>query len=149
MDSVQRHRPLDGVAAYPPGAVDRNGQSYQYKEGENMMIEENAGGGPYKRWPGLQYHPDDIKGKGEPSYSIEKALNEHSLEETEGADGVEMTSGVNKRSVDANRWRSGSNGYRSEAFAADNDESNLERRSSLSNRLRKRVGSLKKKLSEE
>lgn len=25
------------------------------------------------------YHPDDIKGKGEPSYSIEKALKEHKI----------------------------------------------------------------------
>lgn len=135
VDSVQRHHPLDGVAAYPPGMTDRNGHTYNYQEGENMMIEENAGGGPYKRWAGVQYHPDDIKGKGEPSYSIEKALKEHNLEEKEG--GVEMR--------DNNRSRSGSGAYRSEAFANDNDETGLGRKDSLSNRIKRRVGSLRNK----
>lgn len=134
VDAVQRHHPLDGVAAYPPGMTDRNGHTYNYKEGDNMMVEENAGGGPYKRWAGLQYHPDDIKGKGEPSYSIEKALKEHSLEEKNG--GVELQ--------DTNRRRSGSSAYRSEAFANDNDDG-LGRRTSLSNRIKRRVGSLRKK----
>lgn len=46
-----------------------------------MMIDGNPAGGAYKRWPGVQYHPDDIKGKGEPSYSIEKALKEHGGDE--------------------------------------------------------------------
>ena len=40
-----------------------------------------------------QYHPDDIKGKGEPSYSIEKALKGH---RHDMADGIEMSSGVNR-----------------------------------------------------
>ena len=80
-DSVEGHRPLDGVAAYPPGAMDRNGHTYNYVQGENMMIAEGAGGGAYKRWPGVQYHEDDIKGKGEPSYSIEKAFKESKLGE--------------------------------------------------------------------
>lgn len=135
IDAVQRHHPLDGVATYPPGTTDRNGQTYNYKEGDNMMLDENAGGGPYKRWAGVQYHPDDIKGKGEPSYSIEKALKDHSLEEKEG--GVEMQ--------DKNRSRSGSGAYRSEAFANDNDGSGLGRKDSLSNRIKRRVGSLRKK----
>ena len=135
IDSVRHHHPLDGVAAYPPGATDRNGHTYDYKEGDNMMTEETAGGGPYKRWPGVQYHPDDIKGKGEPSYSIEKALKDHSLEEKE--DGVELQ--------DTGRSRSGSGAYRSQAFANDNDESGLGRKSSLGNRIKRRVGSLRKK----
>lgn len=77
IDSVRGHRPLDGVAAYAPGETDRNGHIYNYREGDNMMIDGNPAGGAYKRWPGVQYHPDDIKGKGEPSYSIEKALKDH------------------------------------------------------------------------
>lgn len=50
MDSVQKHRPLDGVAMVPPGMHDRNGNLYEYQEGPNMMIED---GGNYKRWPGV------------------------------------------------------------------------------------------------
>lgn len=135
MDSVQRHRPLDGVAAYPPGTTDRNGQRYDYTEGENMMLDERAEGGAYKRWAGVQYHPDDIKGKGEPSYSIEKALKEHSLEEKDNG-GIEMST---------NRSRSGSTAYRNDAFGEE--ESSLGRSGSLSNKLKKRVGSLRKRLS--
>lgn len=53
VDSVERHRPLDGVAIYPPGEVDRNGQVYNYEPGENLMIDLNPEGGAYKRWPGV------------------------------------------------------------------------------------------------
>ena len=94
MDSVQGHRPLDGVAAYPPGAADRNGHVYKYQEGENMMVEGAPEGGAYRRWPGVQYLPEDVKGKGEPSYSVEKALKEHNAsgpgKQTSGD--IEMTS---------------------------------------------------------
>jgi hypothetical protein len=97
MDSVRGHRPLDGVAAYPPGSIDRlTGHKYEYEAGENMMIDGNPGGGAYKRYPGIEYHPDDVKGKGEPSYSIEKALKEHNIRDDghrqNMAEGIEMTS---------------------------------------------------------
>lgn len=100
MDSLRGHRPLDGVAAYPPGAVDQlTGQRYDYEQGENLMIDGNPGGGAYKRYDGVEYHPDDIKGKGEPSYSIEKALKAHKISDEkysehrkDMAEGIEMTS---------------------------------------------------------
>lgn len=50
-DSIQAHRPLDGVAMVPPGVLDRNGRMYQYEE-TNLMVEN---GGDYKRWPGVVY----------------------------------------------------------------------------------------------
>jgi hypothetical protein len=50
IDSVQRHRPLDGTAAIPPGETDRFGRRYDYQEGDNMMIVD---GGNYRRWPGV------------------------------------------------------------------------------------------------
>lgn len=50
MDSIDRHRPLDGVAAIPPGQTDRFGREYKYEEGDNMMIHNGAN---YKRWPGV------------------------------------------------------------------------------------------------
>ncbi|KAL8773253.1 MAG: hypothetical protein Q9194_004397, partial [Teloschistes cf. exilis] len=77
VDAVRKHRPLDGVAAVPPGQADREGRVYNYDEGTDLMREDVGDGGAYKRWPGVKYHPDDLKGKGEPSYSIEKALKDH------------------------------------------------------------------------
>lgn len=50
IDSIQKHRPLDGVAMKPPGIPDREGRVYNYEEGTDLMIEE---GGNYKRWPGV------------------------------------------------------------------------------------------------
>ena len=50
IDSLERHRPLDGVAVVPPGMTDQAGRTYNYREGANMMIED---GGNYKRWPGV------------------------------------------------------------------------------------------------
>jgi hypothetical protein len=49
-DSVEKHRPLDGVASVPPGTEDRFGRRYDYQEGDNLMI---TNGGNYKRWPGV------------------------------------------------------------------------------------------------
>lgn len=134
IDSLERHRPLDGVAAYAPGEVDPNGHEYRYEPGENMMTDLNPQGGAYKRWPGIQYHPDDIKGKGEPSYSVEKALKKH---DDSPENGVEMS----------DRSGSGSLGQalRSEGYEA---EDGMRRRDSLTKRLsgglKKRIGSLKK-----
>ncbi|KAG8527131.1 uncharacterized protein KY384_008560 [Bacidia gigantensis] len=87
LDSVLRHVPLDGVAFVPPGEVGRDGRRYFYREGEDLMREGNPEGGAYKRWPGVirqQYHPSDLKGKGEPAYSLEKALKTHKRNASEG-----------------------------------------------------------------
>lgn len=146
IDSVQRHRPLDGVAAYAPGNMDRLGNVYTYEEGDNMMIEGGPEGGAYKRWPGVQYHPDDIKGKGEPSYSIEKAFKDHHIhEEKSENNGIELKS--------RNRDRSSSGAIPLEPWHQDGDDQSqqLGRSGSLSKRLsgglKKRFGSIKKKSS--
>lgn len=78
VDSIERHRPLDGVAAIPPGGTDRFGRKYTYEEGDNMMIVD---GGNYRRWPGVDYLPEDYKGKGEPSFSIERALKQQKAQQ--------------------------------------------------------------------
>ena len=134
IDSVRGHRPLDGTASYAPGQMDRNGHIYNYEAGENMMTDLNPGGGAYKRWPGVEYHKDDIKGKGEPSYSLEKALKESSLEEKTGVDGIEMKS--------QNRSRSGS-GAVNEPYR--DDAQGVGRSGSFSRGLRQRIGSLKRR----
>lgn len=152
MDSVQHHRPLDGVAAYAPGDYDRNGRLYTYEEGENLMIDGNAGGGAYKRWPGVQYHPDDIKGKGEPSYSIEKALKEHKIhDEKISSEGIEMkTQQPHGRSpsgaISHSREPSGGGAIASTGW--DDGEGQVHRSGSIGKRLsgglKKRFGSIKR-----
>jgi len=141
VDSVQGRRPLDGVAAYAPGEADRNGNVYQYGRGDNMMVEGDPEGGAYKRWPGVQYHPDDVKGKGEPSYTIEKALKDYRINEKErakslGSDGIEMSSQSRRGSgvISPN--------------GGDDNESKIGRNGSISKRLsgglKKRFGSIKR-----
>ncbi|KAH8725275.1 hypothetical protein GQ44DRAFT_707452 [Phaeosphaeriaceae sp. PMI808] len=92
IDAVTKHRPLEGVANIPPGVPDPFGRVLHYKEGADLQREP---GGDYRRWAGVviflyeEYHPDDLKGKGEPSYTIEKALKDS---KRLGDSGTEMTS---------------------------------------------------------
>jgi hypothetical protein len=52
MDSLQRHRPLEGVAIVPPGMADRFGRVYDYEEGTDMQ-RDPLNRGDYKRVPGV------------------------------------------------------------------------------------------------
>ena len=58
--SVEKHRPLDGTAMVPPGMTDQYGNTYDYKEGTDMMIEGDPEGGAYKRWPGVVDRPSSL-----------------------------------------------------------------------------------------
>ncbi|KAJ9309572.1 hypothetical protein DTO271D3_133 [Paecilomyces variotii] len=59
VDSIQRHRPLDGVAFFPPGSSDRDGHLYEYEEGSNMVGEEY---GQFMRMPpGFKFTEEDFK----------------------------------------------------------------------------------------
>lgn len=49
-DCIWHSRPLDGVAYYPPGSTDPDGNTYDYEEGWNMMTEDR---GDFRRWPGM------------------------------------------------------------------------------------------------
>ncbi|TGJ85926.1 hypothetical protein E0Z10_g2800 [Xylaria hypoxylon] len=73
-DAVKRHVPLQGTASVPPGQKDFTGNVMDYEEGADLMREPDAAGGAYKRYDHVQYHPEDLKGKGEPSYTIERDL---------------------------------------------------------------------------
>lgn len=55
-DSLENHRPLDGVAVIPPGMQDLSGRRMSFEEGTDMMIEH---GGNYKRWPGVVGNPNN------------------------------------------------------------------------------------------
>ena len=167
-DSVEKHRPLDGVAMIPPGTEDRYGNVYNYDEGTDMMIEDSPGGGAYKRWPGVvtstpnsrrlqvfpstiltpthqQYLPEDLKGKGEPSYSIEKALKQHKLHSRHASEGcrnaIEMTTPATQRrpmSVEG-QSRPASDGQK----YADWEQGVRRSSSGAGGKLRKRFGSLR------
>ncbi|KAI1077378.1 hypothetical protein F5B20DRAFT_552255 [Whalleya microplaca] len=76
-DSLSRHVPLQGTAIIPPGHEDWNGNRMEYEEGDDLMRDPDAPGGPYKRWDHIQYHPNDLKGKGEPSYTLEEDRKRH------------------------------------------------------------------------
>ncbi|KAL3479008.1 hypothetical protein BJX99DRAFT_223414 [Aspergillus californicus] len=56
-DAIQRQRPLDGVAFFPPGHTDNEGQTYNYEEGYNMMTDY----GNFARTPGLKFTDEDFK----------------------------------------------------------------------------------------
>ncbi|KAJ5999920.1 hypothetical protein N7481_000329 [Penicillium waksmanii] len=57
IDCLNSHRPLDGVAFFPPGETDRCGQTYSYEEGTNMMNDY----GNFMRTPGQKFTDDDFK----------------------------------------------------------------------------------------
>ncbi|KAF1818926.1 uncharacterized protein K489DRAFT_326629 [Dissoconium aciculare CBS 342.82] len=85
-DAVERHMPLDGVAIVPPGVPDRFGRTYEYEEGADLL-RENGGDGPgYKRWADKDYHPEDLKGRSEPTFSLDRALKTHRLTDS----GIEL-----------------------------------------------------------
>lgn len=140
IDSIRGHRPLDGVASYAPGEADRNGHIYAYEQGDNMMISGNPEGGAYKRWPGVKYDPDDVKGKGEPSYTLEKALKGEGGDlkghrKTLSGGDIEMTPRP-KYPGD-----SLSNAAGNDPMWGDGEESALRRRAGS---LKKKLGSLRK-----
>ena len=78
-DSLLHHVPLQGTASVPSGQTDMFGRRMSYEEGADLMREPDAPGGPYRRWEHVPYHPDDLKGKGEPSYTIERDAREQKM----------------------------------------------------------------------
>ncbi len=52
-DSLVKHVPLQGTAVIPPGFAGLDGREMNYEEGADLMREEDAPGGAYKRWPGI------------------------------------------------------------------------------------------------
>ncbi|KAI0108936.1 hypothetical protein GGR51DRAFT_114456 [Nemania sp. FL0031] len=74
VDAVTRRVPLQGTASVPSGQADFSGNVMRYEEGADLMREKDAAGGAYKRYDHVQYHPEDLKGKGEPSFTIERDL---------------------------------------------------------------------------
>jgi hypothetical protein len=140
IDALTKHRPIDGVAITPPGMADRFGRILDYEEGTDLMREPGA---DYKRWPGVEYLPGDLKGKGEPSYTIEKALKEHKQNGESGESGIELQSRRRNHSIGS---VSRPSALPAEGFDTGNGlgRSNTTGKS-LGGKLKKRFGSIRRK----
>ncbi|KAI1879917.1 hypothetical protein JX265_001538 [Neoarthrinium moseri] len=155
-DSLRKHVPLAGTANIPPGQEDLAGRTMRYEEGADLMREEDAEGGPYRRWKDYdyEYQPGDLKGKGEPSYSIERQIKERgaSASGENGTAVYEMQPGGSSRkdggTVVRQRSYSSSAGPSSPQGAAH--DSNVRRSNTVGKRsglegLKRRIGSLRRK----
>ncbi|KAM3505459.1 hypothetical protein MY11210_007956 [Beauveria gryllotalpidicola] len=150
-DSLIHHRPLQGTATIPSGGVDARGNVLVYEEGADLMREPDAPGGAYRRYDFIDYHPDDLKGKGEPSFSIERHLKRGKGQQAEP--GFEMESNP-LMAKSLRRRRSLPSGKASGAQAgggSGDEQQGLGRQNSTGRRisegLKRRFGSLRRKKS--
>lgn len=169
-DSLEKHVPLQGTATIPPGMSDMRGDKMNYEEGADLMRERDAPGGAYKRYDFIPYRDDDLKGKGEPSFTIERDAKEHKarLRKHGASNSVgeyEMQPNVNsynrssntttrQRSVSAAGGGQPSQGLLSPTSATGMSNSNDIRRSNttgkkFSDGLKRRFGSLRRKKNAE
>ncbi|TVY38752.1 hypothetical protein LSUB1_G002664 [Lachnellula subtilissima] len=150
-DSLDKHVPLQGTAVIPPGMAGLDGKVMNYNEGADLMREPDAAGGAYKRWADVKYLPEDYKGKGEPSFSIEKAVKDHDKANShrrfisEGGNAFEMQPTSRQRSASGSGADLGGPGKPAMKYV---DFENDMRRSHTTGRkvgdgLRKRFGSLR------
>ncbi|KAI5864809.1 hypothetical protein GGS23DRAFT_561909 [Durotheca rogersii] len=145
MDSLQHHVPLQGTATIPPGERDMSGRVMQYEEGADLMRESDAPGGAYKRYDHVQYHPNDLKGKGEPSYSIEEERKKqkrqrHKSLDPRGAYEMQPTA----KSPGNDRKKSGQERERSYSLGSESLSSDRKGQR-LSDNIKRRVSSLRHK----
>ncbi|PWW73341.1 hypothetical protein C7212DRAFT_218071 [Tuber magnatum] len=67
LDSLEKHKPLQGTAMVAPRTRLPNGEFIGDYEEYDMM--RQGPGGNYRRYPGFSYLAEDLKGKGEPGYT--------------------------------------------------------------------------------
>ncbi|CUS07351.1 unnamed protein product [Tuber aestivum] len=67
LDSLEKHKPLQGTAMVAPRTRLPNGEFIGDYEEYDMM--RQGPGGSYRRYPGFSYLKEDLKGKGEPGYT--------------------------------------------------------------------------------
>ncbi|KAF4426704.1 hypothetical protein F53441_14093 [Fusarium austroafricanum] len=151
-DSLLRNMPLQGTAMIPSGERDISGNIIDYEEGADLMREPDAVGGAYKRYEGIQYHPDDLKGKGEPSYTYEKDLKEQKrIRRGEPAE-YELSSNMrgSKRPPFSHNRSYSEDPRTTPEFSNGSDirRNNSTGRHRLSDGLRKRFGSIRRRKAE-
>ncbi|KAK3341331.1 hypothetical protein B0T25DRAFT_558028 [Lasiosphaeria hispida] len=93
-DSLTKHVPLQGTAIVAPGMRDMLGRTMDYQEGADLMRESDAPGGAYKRWDHIPYADDDLKGKGEPFFTLDQRDAMKSESSSAGGAVYEMTTPV-------------------------------------------------------
>lgn len=147
-DSLQHHVPLQGTAVIPPGGITPRGRVMDYEEGADLMREADAAGGAYKRWDGVRYHPDDLKGKGEPSFTLERDLKQKQRYINPAGE-YELQSPRHSRPQRQRRRSSGYLGDDSLASGSTFNQTSVQRSNTtgkrLSDGLKRRMGSLRKK----
>ncbi|KAM0549426.1 hypothetical protein ACHAPJ_009412 [Fusarium lateritium] len=152
-DSLRKKMPLQGTASIPSGEQDFSGNTINYEEGADLMREPDAVGGAYKRWDGIQYHPDDLKGKGEPSYTYEKDLKEQKRIRRGEPVEYELSSNIRgSRRPPFSHNRSFSEDPRSTpeySNGTDLRRNNSTGRHRLSDGIRRRFGSIRRKKAED
>jgi len=52
-DALDKHVPLQGTAVVPPGERSMSGEMMDYDEGADLMRDNDAPGGAYRRWEGI------------------------------------------------------------------------------------------------
>ncbi|RPA89348.1 hypothetical protein L873DRAFT_1832012 [Choiromyces venosus 120613-1] len=67
LDSLEKHKPLQGTAMVAPGTKLPNGEFIGDYEEYDMM--RQGPGGSYRRYSGFNYPKEDLKGKGEPGFT--------------------------------------------------------------------------------
>ncbi|KAJ4114806.1 hypothetical protein NW768_011360 [Fusarium equiseti] len=153
-DSLNKKMPLQGTADIPSGERDFTGDTINYEEGADLMRERDAQGGAYKRWDDIQYHPNDLKGKGEPSYTYEKDLKEKKRVQRGEPNEYELSSNIGSSSKrpGMSHNRSFSDHPRTTpeySNGSDIRRNNSTGRHKLSDGLRKRFGSIRRKKATE
>jgi hypothetical protein len=153
-DSLNKKMPLQGTADIPSGERDFTGDTINYEEGADLMRERDAQGGAYKRWDDVQYHPDDLKGKGEPSYTYEKDLKEKKRVQRGEPNEYELSSNIGSSSKrpGMSHNRSFSDHPRTTpeySNGSDIRRNNSTGRHKLSDGLRKRFDSIRRKKATE
>jgi len=144
-DAIEKHKPLEGVADIPSGQMDRFGRTYNYEEGADLQHEPTEDGPGLGRWGGQDYHPEDLKGKGEPHFSLDRAMRAHKIDDV---DGIEME----ERAASLGIQTSSGSGDRVAAVSGSNAAGDIKRTGSLraaGENLKKRIGSLRRKKNDE
>ncbi|KAF3920847.1 hypothetical protein ABW21_db0202140 [Orbilia brochopaga] len=114
-NSLHFGRPLDGVAAFPPGTKVA-GEVLQYEE-----YDVNRKDGNFRRYPGIKYRDEDLKGKGIEGYDGDLADKQRKEEERQrrgnSLDNKAKVS-IAAATPDTSIRRNGSTGGRLEGAAA-------------------------------
>jgi len=131
-DAMQGHRPLDGFAEVPPGEADRTGRRYDYRE-TNLMTDEGGDLGKYK----------NLQDKYTPIGVDEELQKRDQYELRNGS--TTAQSGTSTAIEMEDHPKAKKNVEIQEAEVEGEGSHHASKRHSLSDGLKKRIGSLRRK----